>query len=589
MYNDLNMGFGMKVGEVSSAESSSAVSNAGPNLQGSISSRPSVTDLYAQTFFEPGLGRAATVTELSRTGTLSRIKTHEEILVSASVLAAEMLRLGWRGRRVLLCLRNGIEFIEFIAACLLANVIVVPVSVARSKAQQERLRLVARDADVCATILDSPATASVLLEIGERRVATLEDLRQGVLSPLSGPPAAVTDIAFVQYTSGSTSDPKGVIITRKSLEFNVDLMTKHCRYAAGDIALTWLPMFHDFGLVGFVYAPLRYGINLVCLDPFAFVQKPVRWLNAISEYKATITGAPNFAYKLVSGQVSHEDLAGIDLSPWRVAFNGAEPISKRVTDSFCEKLVPAGFDPRAMMPCYGLAEATLLVTGASTGEGYRAARPSGAHADANINDVVSCGRLLEGVPLRIVNPKSQVVLAEGEVGEILVGGPGIFNGYLGRTKADSSKIKLNNEDYFKTGDLGYVEAGELYVLGRLKDTINLRGRNIYPNVIEDLVGAEVGSDRPNSVVAFGIFKEGSEAVVLLVESTFQRAKQQVIAALESRIRKIVMDTLQVLVSDVVLVKPNRLLKTSSGKLRRSACRALYLSEGFNECRVGEEI
>jgi acyl-CoA synthetase (AMP-forming)/AMP-acid ligase II len=582
------MGYGMKAGEISSGERSSVVSNAGLNRQGPISSRPSVTDLYDQTFFKPGLGRTATVVELSRTGALSRIKTHEEILASASVLAAEMLRLGWRGRRVLLCLRNGIEFIEFIAACLLANVIVVPVSVARSKAQQERLRLVARDADVCATILDSPATASVLLEIGERRVATMEDLRQGVLSPISGSPAATADIAFVQYTSGSTSDPKGVIVTRKSLEFNVDLMTRHCRYSASDIALTWLPMFHDFGLVGFVYAPLRYGINLVCLDPFAFVQKPARWLSAISEYKATITGAPNFAYKLVGSQVSPEDLAGIDLSHWRVAFNGAEPISRRVTDSFCEKLAPAGFDPRAMMPCYGLAEATLLVTGTPTGEGYRPARASPAHPDRSINDLVSCGRLLEGVPVCVVNPMNHVVLADGEVGEILVGGAGIFDSYLGKTKAESSKLLLNNEEYFKTGDLGYVEVGELYVLGRLKDTINLRGRNIYPNDIEDLVSGEVGSDRPNSVVAFGISKEGSEAVVLLVESTAPRAKPQAIAALESGIRKIVMDTLQVFVSDVVLVKPNRLLKTSSGKLRRSACRALYLSEGFNECRVGEE-
>jgi len=536
---------------------------------------------HSDNFFAPNRiyqGATTFISELDRRGELAKKKSYGEIFDEAVILAEEMRRLGWSGRRILLCLHNGIEFIEIMAACLIANVVPVPVSMARSSSQKVRLMHIARDAGVCATLVDNTSLVQMLDCAYVGQVATVSALKAGEFNRIGKAPASNTDMAFIQYTSGSTSMPKGVQISQESLKFNVDLIAKQFRFKDTDIFMSWLPMFHDFGLVGFVYTQLRYGMDLICMDPFSFIQKPLRWLTAMSRYKATISGAPNFAYHLIGSRVTESDVANLDLSHWRVAVNGAEPISKKTLDAFVTILTPAGFNKSMVLPCYGLAEATLLVTSGEAGGGYMS-KEIALHGDANqMVSVVSSGYVNEDAPVRITDPNTGLPMPDGAVGEILVGGDGLFSGYLGQSETLSdNRVTLENRTFFKTGDLGFIEDGLLFVLGRKNDIINIRGRNIYPSDIEDVVSQVISNNKPNSVIAFGIKDDEREKVVIVVEAGFAQAPLAQIDALKSKIRKTVIDALKIAVDEIVLFKPNKLPKTSSGKPQRSACRDLFLS------------
>lgn len=549
--------------------------------------------LHSDSFFAPNRvhqGATTFISELDRRGELVKKKSYSEVFDEAAVLAEEMRRLGWSGRRILLCLHNGIEFIEIMAACLIANVVPVPVSMARSSAQKERLMHIARDAGVCATLVDNTSLVQMLDCAYVGQVATVSALKAGEFDRIGKAPASHTGIAFIQYTSGSTSMPKGVQISQENLKFNVDLIAKQFRFNDTDIFMSWLPMFHDFGLVGFVYTQLRYGMDLICMDPFGFIQKPLRWLTAMSRYKATISGAPNFAYHLIGSRVTESDVANLDLSHWRVAVNGAEPISKKTLDAFVTMLAPAGFNKSMVLPCYGLAEATLLVASGEAGEGYRS-KEIALHGDPNqMVSVVSSGYINEDAPVRITDPTTGRPMPDGAVGEILVGGDGLFSGYLGQSESlNNTHVTLENRKFFKTGDLGFIEDGLLFVLGRKNDIINIRGRNIYPSDIEDVVAQIISNNKPNSVIAFGIKDDEREKVVVVVEAGFAQASLAQIDALKSKIRKTVIDALKIAVDEIVLFKPNKLPKTSSGKPQRSACRDLFLSNELESysCAITE--
>lgn len=546
---------------------------------------------HSDSFFAPHRihqGATTFISELDRRGELVKKKSYGEVFDEAGVLAEEMCRLGWSGRRILLCLQNGIEFIEVLAACLIADVVPVPVSMARSISQKERMLHIARDADVCATLVDNTSIAQLLDCTGP--VATVSALKAGEFKRIGNASASNVNMAFIQYTSGSTSAPKGVQISKENLKFNVDLIAKRFRFKDTDIFMSWLPMFHDFGLVGFVYSQLRYGMDLICMDPFGFIQKPLRWLTVMSRYKATISGAPNFAYHLIGSRVTESDVADLDLSHWRIAVNGAEPISKKTLDTFVTMLTPVGFDKRAVMPCYGLAEATLLVTSGEAGEGCLTKESELPDDAGQTVSVVSSGYVNEDAPVCIADPDTEQPVPDGAVGEILVSGGGLFSGYLGQNGLlNDTHVTLEGRKFFKTGDLGFVEDGQLFVLGRKKDTINIRGRNIYPSDIEDVVGRIISNNKPNSVIAFGVREDEREKVVVTVEAGFSQASLAQIDVLKSKIRKAVIDALQITVDEIVLFKPNKLPKTSSGKPQRSACRDLFLSNELecHSCTVTE--
>jgi acyl-CoA synthetase (AMP-forming)/AMP-acid ligase II/acyl carrier protein len=353
------------------------------------------------------------------------------------------------------------------------------------------------------------------------------------------------------------------------------------------VVVGWLPLYHDMGLIGNVLQPLYVGARAVLLSPLTFLQRPALWLAAVARYRATTSGGPNFAYDLCARKVGEEEKAGLDLSSWSVAFNGAEPVRAETVERFAAAFAPCGFRRAAFFPCYGLAEATLFVTGGAPGAGpvirpvdaaalerhQVADAPPGAPGRA----LVGCGRAAAGQAVRIVDPESGAPCAPGRVGEVWVAGPSVAAGYWGRPEetARTFGARLAGEGPFlRTGDLGFLADGELFVTGRRKDLIILRGRNHYPQDLERTAEASHPALRPGCGAAFGVDRDGEERLVILQEVERSAADP---AGIADAVRRAVAGEHEVAVEEVVLVRSGTVLKTSSGKVRRAACRAAYLA------------
>jgi 8-amino-7-oxononanoate synthase/acyl carrier protein len=373
----------------------------------------------------------------------------------------------------------------------------------------------------------------------------------------------------------------------------------------------WLPSFHDMGLIGGILVPLYGGKFNVLMSPVAFLQKPLRWLQAIAKYRATISGGPNFAYELCVRKTTPEQRAALDLSSWSLAFNGAEPVRAETIDAFCEAFAPSGFRRQAFYPCYGLAESTLMVTGgmkfeapvirsfdaASIETGAAVPRPANATGGRRL---VGSGRELDGQDVLIVDPQTCEALPPGRVGEIWVSGPSVAQGYWNRPEASQetfgamlsqpepappakgvAKWRPNAGPYLRTGDLGFFDEGELFVTGRLKDLIIIRGRNHYPQDIEHAVEEASPLVRAGSVAAFAVDVDGRERVVVVAEVERGRRDAAEVAAAFDAIRKRLATEHEVAVEAIVLVRPNSIPKTSSGKIQRHACKRQFLENALD--------
>jgi fatty-acyl-CoA synthase len=430
------------------------------------------------------------------------------------------------------------------------------------------------DADL-APFIDPPPARAALVRLDELQRAGAATGAAAWSRPADDPDR----LAILQFTSGSTAAPKGVMLPDRCVGSNIDAIVAAAGISHDDRAVSWLPLYHDMGLIGLMMTPMLHGFELVLGAPQDFLARPACWLEWISEHRGTITAGPNFSYALAARALRRA--GALDLSSWRLALNGAEPVDPKAVESFCAAAEPFGFDPRAAYPVFGMAEATLAVTFPAVGEGMtvdavdRAAlehdrRAIAAAPDAppaSVRRLAKLGRPLDGFELRIVDSATGTVLADREVGELELRSPSVTPGYYRNPDATAATF---DDGWLRTGDLAYMVDGELVVCGREKDVIIVGGRNVFPEDIER-AAASVDGVRAGNVIAFGSDrKRGREAIVVVAETKAEDL-HGVHASVVTRVR----DAVGVPPVEVVLVRPGSLPKTSSGKLQRSLCRDRY--------------
>ena len=538
--------------------------------------------------------------------------SYSELDRKARAVGGWLIANGMVGKRVLLLYPSGLDFIAAFMGCLYGGAVAVPAYPPRKNRSVERIEGIASDADAAVAL----STRDVVdrFEALKTGAPSLQNLVWQVTAELEPhwadrwerPRIDGDTLAFLQYTSGSTGIPKGVMLTHENLLHNSLRIMQAFELTRSQASVFWLPSFHDMGLIGGILVPLYGGKFNVLMSPVAFLQKPLRWLQAISKYRATISGGPNFAYELCVRKTTPEQRAALDLSSWSLAFNGAEPVRAETIDAFSEAFAVSGFRRQAFYPCYGLAESTLMVTGgmkfeepvvrafdaASIETGTAVPRPANA---AGARRMVGSGRELDGQDVLIVEPHTCEPLPPGRVGEIWVSGPSVARGYWNRSEESQAtfgamlaqpepaaaggavaKWRPNAGPYLRTGDLGFFDNGELFVAGRLKDLIIVRGRNHYPQDIEHDVEEACSIVRPGSVAAFSVEHEGRERVVVVAELERGKRERAELAAAFEAIRSRLAKEHEVAVEGIVLVRPNSVPKTSSGKIQRRACKRQFL-------------
>ena len=543
---------------------------------------------------------------------------YAELDLRARAIAARLQELGAAGERALLFYPAGLDFIAAFFGCLYAGVTAVPAYPPRRHKVQPRLRAIVADCRP-AVCLTTAAVAGRAEALG-RQSDGLQKVRWLATDALAEeadawrlPEIGPETLAFLQYTSGSTGSPKGVRVSHGNLLHNEEMIRHAFGMDAASVVVGWLPLYHDMGLIGNVLQPLYVGGRCVLMSPMAFLQRPLRWLEAIARYRGTTSGGPNFAYDLCVDRV--DEAGDLDLSSWTVAFNGAEPVRAATLERFAATFASRGFRRQAFYPCYGLAETTLFVTGGELGEAptvrtYDAGELEKDRAVATGEDaakttesarpLVGCGRAWLGQEVVIADPVSRRPRDAGTVGEIWVAGPSVAGGYWERPDVSRETFAAHLDGdpesgpFLRTGDLGFVDDGELFVTGRLKDLIIIRGRNLYPHDLEHTAGACHPALRAGSTAAFAVLPEDARGerlvLVLEVERRIVRekdpeARAQHIEQIAEAVRRAVAEEHEVAVAAVVLIHPGTLPKTSSGKVRRRACREKYLGEELRT--VGE--
>ncbi|HYG08344.1 MAG TPA: condensation domain-containing protein, partial [Pyrinomonadaceae bacterium] len=518
--------------------------------------------------------------------------TYLQLDRQAASIARRLREQKAEDERVLILCPPGKSFISAFFGCLYAGAIAVPAYPPRLNHNLARMQSIVYDAQPSIAL-----TSGELLKRLQTSFAVDEHLRKLVWLDADAPGgeespgsychrAQSSDLAFLQYTSGSTGAPKGVMLSHENLLHNAGLVYQACLHTSSDRYFSWLPAFHDMGFMAGVLQPLYAGIPAVLMSPASFLQRPVSWLQAISRYRATTSGAPNFAFDLCARKIKPEQLEGIDLSSWTIAFNGAEPVREETLRRFNAAFEPFGFRPQAFYPCYGLAEATLMVSGSrKLTKTHVASLDSRALEEDRVVEAesseeqsqsfVGCGEPLPGQKVLIVHPETLMPCSPSEVGEIWVSGASVAKGYWGRP--DESERTFNarlatdgSESFLRTGDLGFLSRGQLYITGRLKDLIILRGRNLYPHDIEWSVERSHPALRQYGGAAFSVVVEGEERLCI-VQEIERRRHAEAATAIES-IRRAVAESHEAAVHTVVLIKAGSLPKTSSGKVQRHVCR-----------------
>jgi len=524
----------------------------------------------------------------------TRALTFAQLDRDARAIAARLQDACARGDRALVLAADGIEFIRGFMACQHAGVVAVPVYPPfpiHAERRVATLRGIARDCGARAVLTGGPMelrgpVVGVAPELGELAWIDVDRVAPEEADGFRPVRVAPADVAFLQYTSGSTSLPKGAVVTHDALMHNEELMVRSFDMGADDVVVGWLPLFHDMGLIGHVIGTLYAGSEAILMPPLAFIQRPARWLRAITRYGGVGSGGPDFAYDLCVRRIPLDERGDIDLSTWRVAINGAEPIRAETLAAFTEAFAPHGFDERAWFPCYGMAECTLLATSPEAGRGARritvgaTALREGRLEPGEDHELVGSGspRLHRG--LAIVDPQTGLPCGAGEIGEIWLSGPDVASGYWGGGERSEAAFGARFADthegpFLRTGDLGALYDGELYVTGRLKDLIIIGGRNHYPQDIEATVESVHDALERGACAAFSIDRDGHERLVVLAGVRARHARGADLDALRRSIRAAVAREHGVQADDVVIVAPHSVPKTSSNKIQRAACREAY--------------
>ncbi|MFB2772369.1 amino acid adenylation domain-containing protein [Pelatocladus sp. BLCC-F211] len=521
--------------------------------------------------------------------------TYQELDRRSRRVAAQLQALGLTGERALLLYPPGLDFLVAFFGCLYAGVVAVTAYPPRNERNTPRIKAISTDAQaaIALTTTEIIFTVRSLMtqktDVESLQWLTTDNLALGIEDTWQEPSIDQNTLAFLQYTSGSTGTPKGVMISHGNLIHNAATTYQFMEHSTESKFVSWLPTYHDMGLIGGILQPLYGGFPCILMPPASFLQRPYRWLQAISQYKGTTSGAPNFAYELCTQKITPEQKQTLDLSSWSVAFNGAEPIRYDTLERFAEAFAECGFRKQAFYPCYGMAETTLMVSGVekltvptikrvakSALESHRVVESSAQDEDAY--HFVSCGRVIPEQEVVIANSETLSSCKVDEIGEIWVSGPSVGQGYWNRPQQTKETFHAylsdtGNGPFLRTGDLGFLQNGELFITGRAKDLIISRGRNLYPQDIESTAERSHPSLRSGAGAAFTVEVNHEERLVVVQELEF-RAKpnlEEVISA----IRQAVTEEHEIQVYAVVLIKPGSIPKTSSGKIQRHATRTQF--------------
>jgi len=519
----------------------------------------------------------------------------------ARAIAARLQAMKARNERVLLLYPAGLNYVAALYACLYGRAIAVPAYPPRRNQNLRRLLAIIDDARPMVALTTSAVLSR--LQSWFNQAPVLKPIQWMVTDDIDLRWADIwkedraneETIALLQYTSGSTSTPKGVSVSHGNLLHNQAMMRERLEHNNDTVIVSWLPMYHDMSLIGNIFAGMYNGAPCYLMAHTDFLQKPACWLEAISKYRATFSGGPNFAYDLCVRKARHEQREGLDLSCWKTAFNGSEPVRAETMRRFAEAFSPYGFRPEALYPCYGLAEATLFVSGGvvskapvvttfdKTGLEEHRAVVSDRLQDGVA--LVSSGKPCLDERITIVDPRTLTRCDEGRVGEIWVSSAAVAQGYWGRPELTDAAFRARLSDtkegpYLRTGDLGVIVQGDLYVTGRIKDLIIIRGRNHYPQDIELTAEASHPALRPGCSASFAVAGEETERVILVTELNREWRNSVSMKEVAESVRQAILSEHEIDISAIVFIRPGSLPKTSSGKIQRSAIRSAFLSESL---------
>lgn len=512
--------------------------------------------------------------------------THTDLLAKAKALAARIQQQCSQGERVLLLYPHSLDYIIAFFACIYAGVIAVPSYPPGNRRRWGRFDSVFKNAEPALILTTQSSSKNIVSWQQEKLTDTsipiweTDNIECGDSTLWQWPDSESESIAFLQYSSGSTGTPKGVMVSHANILNNLQVITDGFQLSKEDVGVSWLPIYHDMGLIGSVLEPFYLGMNMYMMSPLDILQKPGRWLKAISQLGITASGGPNFIYDHCIKRISEEEKQQLDLSSWRLAFNGAEPINTTTLKKFSKVFAPYGFNAKALTPCYGMAETTLMVSSKVASEVYKTCPSPDTSSFDSATELTSSGRVHHDYDVKIVHPDTQLEMVSGQVGEIWVSGPSVAKGYWGQQELSEKVFKAsvigNDRTYLRTGDLGFITNDELVVTGRLKELIIIRGQNYYPQDIEASVSECHLAFSRGDGAAFSVEVEGSERLVVVHEVNRGRITQEESDKVVAEVRGALAESHQLQLHALILIKPASLLRTTSGKIQRVAMKKAYL-------------